>query len=147
MRKKTNCFCYCSNVISHSRTFPYIRRPHSTTSRLRHIFLCTCTLSKNVFYGSIINDSSSALACGVTCYTHTYAPCIYRRCSQIPLSFVNHSITFLTFSRCYMANCRVFVISSLLIYRGKQSWIQYGKPRVLSPRKPLTPMRRTERYS
>ena len=147
MRKKTNCFCYYSNVISHSRTFAYIRRPHSTTSRLRHIFLCTCTLSKNLFYGSIINDSSSALACGVTCYTHTYAPCIYRRCSQIPLSFVNHSITFLTFSRCYMANCRVFVISSLLIYRGKQSWIQYGKPRVLSPRKPLTPIRRTERYS
>lgn len=131
-------------IVEPSHTYDVRTRPHHVCDTF---LSCTCTLSKNLFYGSIINDSSSALACGVTCYTHTYAPCIYRGCSQIPLSFVNHSITFLTFSCCSMTYCRVFVIPSLLFYRGKQSWIQYGKPRLLSPRKPLTPKRRTERYS
>lgn len=131
-------------IVEPSHTYDVRTRPHHVCDTF---LSCTCTLSKNLFDGSIINDSSSALACGVTCYTRTYAPYIYRGCPQISLSFVNHSITFLTFSSCYMNYCRVFVIPSLLFYRGKQSWIQYGKPRVLSPRKPLTPMRRTERYS
>lgn len=78
-------------IVEPSHTYDVRTRPHHVWDTF---LSCTCTLSKNLFYGTIINDSSSALACGVTCYTYTYAPLIYRGLSQILLSFVNHSITF-----------------------------------------------------
>jgi len=46
-------------IVEPLHTYDVCTRPHHVCDTF---LSCTCTLSKNLFYGSIINDSSSALA-------------------------------------------------------------------------------------